>query len=62
MEKAVARMNSIEINSANNTTSDGAEIGGEFPIADLNTNETGVIQIGMDGIGITFGNEKVETS
>ena len=54
MEKAVTRLN----NSAG-TSPAGAELGGEFPIADLETEETGVLQICMDGIGLTFNDKKV---
>lgn len=49
MEKAVARLNS-SINQ--NTLPNVSEIGGEFPITDLKTNRTGLLEICMDGIGI----------
>lgn len=49
MEKAVARLNS-SINQ--NTLPNVSEIGGEFPITDLKTNRTGLLEICMEGIGI----------
>lgn len=56
MEKAVTRLN----NSSNNPTQpSGSELGGEFPISDLETDAKGVLQICMDGIGLQFDDKKV---
>jgi hypothetical protein len=55
MEKAVARLNS-SLNQ--DTLPNVADIGGEFPITDLKTNETGTLEICMEGIGLKFGEEK----
>jgi hypothetical protein len=56
MEKAVTRLNTA---NGSASASNGAELGGEFPISDLNTNENGILQITMDGIILTFRNQKV---
>lgn len=56
MEKAVSRLNSTLANS--NISPNIAELGGEFPIAELKTSEDGILEIGMDGIGISFGDNK----
>ena len=37
----------------------GQEVGGEFPIKDLSTGEGGLIQVCLEGICLTFENEKV---
>lgn len=56
MEKAVTRLD----NKVNNSeTPSGSDLGGEFAISDINTEETGVLQISMDGIGLAFENKKV---
>lgn len=56
MEKAVTRLNNnISTQSAPNLS----ELGGEFQIFDLKTNQEGVLEICMDGIKLTFNNEKV---
>lgn len=55
MEKAVTRLN----NTIGVTTSPNiSELGGEFPIFDLKTNESGILEICMEGIGLKFKNEK----
>lgn len=56
MEKAVSRLNTTLANS--NVSPNISELGGEFPISDLKTGENGVLEIGMDGIGITFGQNR----
>lgn len=60
MEKAVARLNEA-IGSTNSTAPapNANEIGGEFPITDLKNNLEGTLEICMDGMGLTFNNEKV---
>ncbi|CAF0724283.1 unnamed protein product [Brachionus calyciflorus] len=56
MEKAVSRLNSTLANSSVSPNVD--ELGGEFPIYDLKTNENGTLEICMDGIILKFGNIK----
>lgn len=55
MEKAVSRLNST---IGQSPSPNASELGGEFPIFDLKTNENGVLEICMDGIGVTFNNQK----
>ena len=50
MEKAAARMKG---------SLPGQELGGEFPIKDVNTGEGGLLQVCLEGIGLTFENNKV---
>ncbi|CAF1273258.1 unnamed protein product, partial [Adineta ricciae] len=50
MEKAASRMKG--------TLPVGQEVGGEFPIKDLSTGEGGLIQVCLEGICLTFENEK----
>ena len=57
MEKAVTRLNDA-ISTAKNLPN-LSELGGEFQILDLKTNEHGVLEICMEGIGLLFNNEKV---
>lgn len=57
MEKAVARLNSA---IGSNATPPSSELGGEFQIYDLKTNEQGTLQICMDGISLAFNEQKVE--
>lgn len=56
MEKAVTRLN----NTLGSTTNvpNASELGGEFSICDLKTNETGILEICMDGIGLKFNDKK----
>ncbi len=35
------------------------ELGGEFPVEDLNTGEGGLLQVCMEGVGLLFANTKV---
>ena len=35
------------------------ELGGEFPVEDLNTGEGGLLQVCMEGVGLLFANSKV---
>ena len=37
----------------------GGELGGEFPIKDVNTGEGGLLQVCVEGICLTFENNKV---
>jgi hypothetical protein len=37
----------------------GQELGGEFPIKDVNTGEGGLLQVCLEGICLTFENNKV---
>ncbi|CAM4839504.1 unnamed protein product [Rotaria magnacalcarata] len=36
----------------------GQELGGEFPIRDVNTGEGGILQVCLEGICLTFENDK----
>ena len=56
MEKAVARLNSA---IGTNPAPPSSELGGEFQITDLKTNEPGTIEICMEGINLTFNDQKV---
>ncbi len=38
---------------------EGQELGGEFPIRDVNTGEGGILQVCLEGICLTFENDKV---
>ena len=38
----------------------GMELGGEFPVEDLNTGEGGLLQVCMEGVGLLFANSKVK--
>jgi hypothetical protein len=38
---------------------EGQELGGEFPIKDVNTGEGGILQVCLEGICLTFENDKV---
>lgn len=51
MEKAASRL-------SNATQGTNPELGGEFPINDIKTNQAGILQICMDGIGLLFDNSK----
>ena len=53
MEKASARGRGANMD---------AELGGEFPVQDLVTNQGGLLQVCMDGIGLLFANSKVTYS
>jgi hypothetical protein len=57
MEKAVARLNNTIGSSSTNLPS-ASELGGEFSIFDLKTNENGVLEICMDGIYLKFNDKK----
>lgn len=35
------------------------ELGGEFPVEDLNSGEGGLLQVCMEGVGLLFANSKV---
>lgn len=37
----------------------GQELGGEFPIKDMSTGEGGILQVCLEGICLTFENDKV---
>lgn len=37
----------------------GRDLGGEFPIHDTETNEGGLLQVRMDGVGLVFANRQV---
>jgi hypothetical protein len=37
----------------------GQELGGEFPIKNVNTGEGGLLQVCLEGICLTFENDKV---
>ncbi|XP_055525990.1 MAP kinase-activating death domain protein isoform X9 [Wyeomyia smithii] len=39
-------------------TGQGPELGGEFPVQDLNTGEGGLMQICLEGVGLLFANSK----
>ncbi|CAF3593459.1 unnamed protein product [Rotaria socialis] len=49
MEKAASRMKGVL---------PGQELGGEFPIRDVNTGEGGILQVCLEGICLTFENDK----
>lgn len=36
------------------------ELGGEFPVQDMNTGEGGLLQVCMEGVGLLFANSKVD--
>ena len=57
MEKAVSRLNDAIGSTA--ALPNLSELGGEFQILDLKTNEHGVLEICMEGINLIFNNEKV---
>ncbi len=38
------------------------ELGGEFPVKDINTGEGGLLQVCMEGIGLLFSGSKVRNS
>lgn len=35
------------------------ELGGEFPVQDMNTGEGGLLQVCLEGVGLLFANSKV---
>lgn len=35
------------------------ELGGEFPVQDMNTGEGGLLQVCLEGVGLLFSNSKV---
>lgn len=37
----------------------GPELGGEFPVQDMNTGEGGLLQVCLEGVGLLFVNSKV---
>ena len=53
MERAAAK--GVAGGAANLTM----ELGGEFPVEDLNTGEDGLLQVCMEGVGLLFANSKV---
>jgi hypothetical protein len=57
MEKAVSRLNEA-IGGTTAKLLNISELGGEFQILDLKTNEHGVLEICMEGIGLVFNNQK----
>lgn len=38
------------------------ELGGEFPVQDMNTGEGGLLQVCLEGVGLLFANSKVSDS
>ncbi len=56
MEKAVSRLEK-SVDKAD--TPSGSDLGGDFPITDLVSEETGTLQVSMEGIGLVFENKKV---
>ncbi|XP_062537080.1 MAP kinase-activating death domain protein isoform X2 [Armigeres subalbatus] len=42
----------------NGCTGQGPELGGEFPVQDLNSGEGGLMQICLEGVGLLFANSK----
>ena len=50
MERAAARG---KVNIA------GRDLGGEFPVHDTESNEGGLLQVRIDGIGLLFANRQV---
>ncbi len=68
MEKAASRMKGALPGKKNNLLEKwndfcccckGQELGGEFPIKDVNTGEGGILQVCLEGICLTFENDKV---
>jgi len=57
MEKAAARCAAGGESGA--SPGAGMELGGEFPVADLETGEGGLLQVCMEGVGLLFANSKV---
>lgn len=59
MEKAVTRLNNtLGSNTGMANLPNANELGGEFSICDLKTNETGILEICMDGIGLRFNDKR----
>ena len=56
MEKAVTRLNN-SLDKADIPSS--SDLGGEFVISNLETEEQGILQVSMEGIGINFESKKV---
>lgn len=70
MEKAASRMKgalpgnlfwNFKFSILNNWIIKGQELGGEFPIRDVSTGEGGILQVCLEGICLTFENDKVKT-
>lgn len=57
MEKAAARGTGLSGGSGAGGVN--MELGGEFPVEDLNTGEGGLLQVCMEGVGLLFANSKV---
>ena len=57
MERAAARRS--EISGSSGAGGLGRELGGEFPVEDLDTGEGGLLQVCMEGVGLLFANSKV---
>jgi len=56
MEKAVSR---LEKAVEKTDTPSSSDLGGEFPIMDLVSEEIGALQVSMEGIGLMFEAKKV---
>jgi hypothetical protein len=50
MEKAASRLSGISHTNS--------ELGGEYPISDIETMRSGILQLTMDGIYLTFDNDR----
>lgn len=50
----------IQIFYAEKLNNKGQELGGEFPIRDVSTGEGGILQVCLEGICLTFENDKVK--
>ena len=65
MEKAASRMKGslpgkrIDLSKDWKVCFEGQELGGEFPIKDVNTGEGGILQVCLEGICLIFENDKV---
>ena len=40
----------------------GMELGGEFPVQDIQSGEGGLLQVCMEGVGLLFSSSKVRTA
>lgn len=41
------------------STKDCAELGGEFPVLDVQSGEGGILQVCMEGVGLLFATSRV---
>ncbi len=63
MERAAARgAGGLTQSGSGASAAPGLELGGEFPVADLDTGEGGLLQVCMEGVGLLFANSKVRRS